>query len=305
MTNSLRLALVLSLAACSPSPLGLLMPPDAATEADATPPLPRDVRFAWNASDAALVPDAAQADSGTAATDASPTADIPDAALAPDVDPADAAVAPSDVVEDASAADASLGSDTPDASALADAAPADTTAPSPDVAPVDVPVAPVCQGETSACNDGCRDLRNDPQNCGACGTSCRTGDECRMGQCWGWVFRGAYPLDTRPYARERELARLSAALNAECALRVPGSRVCSGEESLAAARAACEETDFAWITRDRVEWLVSNEAATSLLVCRSGLVYQPAEAIPLVPGTRRVACCVFDQTMAAAVLNVR
>ena len=111
MTNSLRLALVLSLAACSPSPLGLLMPPDAATEADATPPLPRDVRFAWNASDAALVPDAAQADSGTAATDASPTADIPDAALAPDVDPADAAVAPPDVLDEASAADASLGSD--------------------------------------------------------------------------------------------------------------------------------------------------------------------------------------------------
>ena len=68
MTNSLRLAVVLSLAACSPSPLGLLMPPDAATEADATPPLPRDVRFAWSASDAALVPDAAPADSGTAPT---------------------------------------------------------------------------------------------------------------------------------------------------------------------------------------------------------------------------------------------
>lgn len=279
MTNSLRLALVLSLAACSPSPLGLLMSPDAATEADASPPLPRDVRFAWSASDAALVPDAALADSGLVPVDTSST----------DVDQADAAVAPSDVVDDASAADSSPGSDAPDASALADAAPADTAAPSPDVVPADAP--PVCQGETSACNDGCRDLRSDPQNCGACGTVCRTGDECREGQCWGWVFRGAYTIDTRPYARERELARLSAALNAECSMRVPGSRVCSREESEAAARAACEETDFAWITRDRVEWLGSNEAATSLWLCRNYGVIPSVGS--LASDERRIACCAF------------
>jgi hypothetical protein len=292
MTNSLRLAMVLSLAACSPSPLGLLTLPDAATEADATPPLPRDVRFAWSATDASPVTDAGTPDAALVHDGA-----VADVVTVPDADVADAA-APSpdvpvvpDAADDAGAADAGT---------MPDAAAGDAVAPSPDV-----PTVPVCQGETSACNDGCRDLRNDPQNCGACGTSCRTGDECRAGQCWGWVFRGAYSIDTRPYARERELARLSAALNAECAMRVPGSRVCSGEESLAAARAACDETDFAWITRDRVDWLGSNEAATSLLICRGGMVYQPAEAIPLVPGTRRVACCVQGQTMAALDANVR
>ena len=304
MTNSLRLAMVLSLAACSPSPIGLLTPPDAATEADATPPLPRDVRFAWSASDASPVSDASAPDAVVASdvvtvpdvVQADATAPSPDVPVAPDVVQADAAVAVDAPVLDDGASDA--GGAQADVVTAPDVVQADATAPSPDV-----PVAPVCQGETSACNDGCRDLRSDPQNCGACGTQCRTGDECRAGQCWGWAFIGAYPLDTRPYAQEREMARLSAALNAECAMRVPGSRVCSGEESLAAARAACEETDFAWITRDRVEWLMSNEAATSLWLCRSHAVI--ASDAALAPDARHLACCGFDQVAANVVANVR
>lgn len=294
-----RLAMLLVLSGCSPSPLGLLTPPDAAAEADAAPPVPRDVRFAWSPSDASPsadareTPDTSQVADGGTASDSTATADTQDAGEA-----TDARTLAHDVASDTTGDVASDSGVAPDAAAVADAHDAGLA---PDVA--DAPSAPVCPGETSACGGACFDLRSDPQHCGACGTVCRTGDECRMGQCWGWVFRGAYPIDTRPYAREREMARLSAALDAECSMRVPGSRVCSREESEAAARAACEETDFVWITRDRVEWLVSNEAATSLWVCHSGAIITSDGALT---GMRRIACCVLDQVVAANVVaNVR
>lgn len=279
-----RLAMLLVLSGCSPSPLGLLTPPDAAAEADAPPPAPRDVRFAWSAADAGPPPDASPSADGGTASDSTAAADTAVAVDTQDASEArDAASDSGGATEDAVVADAHDAGQAPDVT--------------------DAPSAPVCSGETSACGGVCVDLRSDPQHCGACGTVCRTGDECRMGQCWGWVFRGAYPLDTRPYANEREMARLSAALNAECSMRVPGSRVCSREESEAAARAACMGSDFAWVTRDRVEWLVSNEAATSLWTCRSTLLL--ASAGSLAGAQRSLACCVLGQTMAALDANVR
>lgn len=39
--------------------------------------------------------------------------------------------------------------------------------------PTDAPL--VCSGSTVACNGGCVDLTSDPNNCGACGTTCSSG----------------------------------------------------------------------------------------------------------------------------------
>ena len=42
----------------------------------------------------------------------------------------------------------------------------------------------VCPGTLVACPDGnCRDLRSDPNNCGACGTICGAGKSCCNGEC--------------------------------------------------------------------------------------------------------------------------
>lgn len=310
MHTLLRLATVLALFGCSPTPVGLLSVPDAhvaasdgASAPDAVLRASRDARLAWVVSDAPPLADAPPSHDDS--TDASAPPDMilaDDAPTPPDVPELDDATDASDVLDASAQADmviadgddAHPGSDAPDLGVPHGDALADT---------LDVPVGPICPGETSACGRECRDLRSDPQHCGACGTSCRTGDECRSGQCWGWVFRGAYVIDARPYARERDLERLRRSLDAECALRVAGSRVCSGEESYEAARSACGPEDFAWITRDRVEWLVSSEAATSLWLCRrSGVL---ASRAALAPDPRQVACCAFDQVAANVVANVR
>lgn len=41
----------------------------------------------------------------------------------------------------------------------------------------------VCPPGTTACPDGCFNLRNDEQNCGACGNICPPNTECLKGTC--------------------------------------------------------------------------------------------------------------------------
>jgi cysteine-rich repeat protein len=42
---------------------------------------------------------------------------------------------------------------------------------------------PECAGEETFCSDECKDLKNDAQNCGACGNACAAGTLCTAGQC--------------------------------------------------------------------------------------------------------------------------
>jgi len=40
-----------------------------------------------------------------------------------------------------------------------------------------------CGGRETECNGGCSNTFNDPENCGACGAACATGESCRRGAC--------------------------------------------------------------------------------------------------------------------------
>jgi hypothetical protein len=40
-----------------------------------------------------------------------------------------------------------------------------------------------CEASTTICADGCADLQSDTQNCGACGKTCGTGQQCQAGKC--------------------------------------------------------------------------------------------------------------------------
>ena len=39
----------------------------------------------------------------------------------------------------------------------------------------------ICAGGASKCGDKCVDLQNDPANCGACATACKSGEVCAAG----------------------------------------------------------------------------------------------------------------------------
>lgn len=215
----------------------------------------------------------------------------PDAgALAPDVqgDAQDAVAAPDAVAEDRPAVDA--GAPPVDAPAAPDVAPAaDVQTPPEDrPAPDTGPMCPTDQ--QTVCGGVCADLRSDVRHCGGCGRACRAGDACAEGMCRG--FRGAFSVNLAPYRNDPDLARVQRGLDTECAMRVPGTRVCTRSESEYATRAACAvatEVLLAWITRDSLEWLpVGSEVATSLWICRS---QSHQASVATMSATRLLACC--------------
>jgi hypothetical protein len=95
-----------------------------------------------------------------------------DGGAAADADPSAGADAP--------AADAA---DSADAGVTADAAgPADTATTTPDAADLPDAPPPIDCGMQTLCPGGCKNLSNDPDNCGGCGVSCGTG-LCVSGVC--------------------------------------------------------------------------------------------------------------------------
>ena len=93
----------------------------------------------------------------------------------------------------------------------------------PDVmADVGVDQTPKCPAGTKRCAGKCVDLAKDDDNCGACGTACKTGEVCSAGKCALWCQKGLTECSGKCVDLLSDLANCG-----KCATACKAGEVCS------------------------------------------------------------------------------
>lgn len=209
------------------------------------------------------------------ALDAPAVPDVP----SPPMDAPEVAV-PADVVMGLDAQDAP-GEVPIDAGQLVDRADVVTATDAVDAFDVQCPI-PLCNGR-------CVDTSTDTANCGRCGNSCGSGDECVGGQCGRWEFRAAVTLSGVFGSAET----LEERLGQRCQVSGAGVEPCPNDRRLVAAAAAASDGGCGRIlTREVIQFRV-NLFGLACWTC--GPEPTPIDGGCTLRDPFPVACCVFER----------